>query len=640
VVAVVAFHLGLTTGGYLGVDLFFTLSGFLITSLLVAEWQARGRIALGAFWVRRARRLVPAMLLVLTAVAIATRTWSSNTTFDAVRRDTLATLAYVANWRSVAAGTDYWALNGRPSPLEHTWSLAIEEQFYVVWPLGAVGLLVWWGRRRAASGADPATGATTGAPAPATVRAGLDRMLAVTVGAAVLSAAVALVTYGGAGDANRIYFGTDTRAAAILLGAALALGTARFGTVRSRSARVALEAGGGVALIGLAWAWLHLPGTDDRLYRGGLLLCGLAAVVVLAAATHPRPGPLAHALAFAPLRWLGLISYGLYLWHWPVIVFFTPGRTGWYDHGLVLARIGLSLALAVASYLLLERPIRHGLGQGWTIRLATPASVAVVLAVLAWSTQGAVPPVGERGGGRNVLRVADTPVPPVTPGRPRLLVVGDSGAWELRGPLGVVARARGVDWVSRGTPACGVLPGDGRTKLADGRVLADPPGCADWPARWAGHVAEVRPTTSFLFSVAPGGSARWVEDRWRRDCDPAYDAAAQATYERAIEVLGADGGSVAIATIAYLDSESDADGRYPEVDCRNRTIERAAASAGATLVDVAGWACERRGRCRTTVPTLDGDDVVLREDGLHYAGPGGVVATRWMLDRMGLTSDA
>ncbi|CAN5748029.1 acyltransferase family protein [soil metagenome] len=634
VAAVVAFHLGLTTGGYLGVDLFFTLSGFLITSLLVAEWRARGRIDLKVFWVRRARRLLPAMLLVLVAVAWATQKWASNTTFDQVHHDGLATLAYVANWRSVAAGTDYWDLFARPSPLEHTWSLAIEEQFYVVWPLISVGLLLWWGRRRrrAAAGDDREPGPLSDTE----VRTGLNRYLAVTLGLAALSAASALWRYRGAGDANRVYFGTDTRAAAILFGAAFAIATARFGTVTGRRARVALEVAAIAVMIPLGWAWLHLPGTDARLYHGGLLLCGLATTVVLAAASHPRPGPVAQVLSFAPLRWLGLISYGLYLWHWPVIIFFTPGRTGWYDGGLLAARLGISLSLAIVSYWVLERPIRHGLGRGWPIRLATPVAIVAVVAVLGWAAQGAVAPIGVGERVRGKLTVADDAIPPVTDGRPRLLVVGDSGAWGINKPMNVVAPVRGIDEVNRGTPACGILPGDGRTRRQNGETISDPDGCGDWPVRWASYVADVQPDVALIFTVAPGGSSRWVEGQWRKDCDPTYDRASQAEYEKAIRLLGSDGARVGITTLGYLESESDADGRFPELDCRNDSIRRAAKATGATVIDLARYTCGDKGRCRQTIETLSGEEVELRADGLHYTGPGGVVVARYTLDRLGL----
>ncbi len=638
VAAVVAFHLGLTTGGYLGVDLFFTLSGFLITSLLVAEWRARGRIDLKVFWVRRARRLVPAVLLVLAAVALATRQWASNTTFEQVRRDGLATLFYVANWRSVAAGTDYWDLFARPSPLEHTWSLAIEEQFYVVWPLVTVGLLLWWGRRRQRRLGATASGeaAPTGPPSEAEARSGLNRYLAITAALAVASGATALLRYQGSSDANRVYFGTDTRAAAILFGAAFAIGSARFGAVVQRWARVVLEGAAIVSVAGLAWAWLHLAGTDPRLYHGGLLLCGLAATIVLAAVSHPVRGPVAWALSFAPLRWLGLISYGLYLWHWPVIIFFTPGRTGWYDHGLLAARLGISLTLAIASYWLFERPIRHGLGRGWPMRLATPIAVASVIALMFWASQGAVTPIGVGDRVRGELKVADDAIPPLVAGRTRLLTVGDSGAWAIRNSMNLVAPGRRVDEVNRGTPACGIVPGDGRTRRQNGEVIHDPVGCDQWPVRWASDVHDIRPDVALIFTVAPGGSARWVAGEWRKDCDPTYDRVARAEYERAIRLLQTDGPRVGITTIAYLESLSDADGRFPEVDCRNRTIRAAARATGATVVDLAHLVCGDQGRCKQTITTRSGGQAELRSDGLHYTGAGGVVVARYTLDRLGL----
>ncbi|QXC59144.1 acyltransferase [Aquihabitans sp. G128] len=397
-----------------------------------------------------------------------------------------------------------------------------------------------------------------------------------------------------------------------------------------------LEVAALAVAVPLGWAWLHLPGTDPRLYHGGLLLCGLATTVVLAAASHPQPGPVARILSFPPLRWLGLISYGLYLWHWPVIIFFTPGRTGWYDGGLLAARLGISLALAITSYWVLERPIRHGLGRGWPIRLATPIAIAVVIAVLGWAAQGAVAPVGTGARVRGTMRIATDPIPPVAAGKPRLLTVGDSGAWTIQYAMDVVAPARGIDEVNRGTPACGILPGDGRSKRANGETIKDPDGCGDWPRRWAWYVNQVQPTDALIFSVAPGGTARWVDGGWHKDCDPVYDRAARATYERAIRILSAKGAHVGITTIGYLESESDADGRFPEVDCRNDSIRAAARATGATVVDLARYTCGDKGRCRQTVRTLDGDDVELRPDGLHYTGPAGVVVARWALDRLGL----
>ena len=643
VVAVLAFHLGLIRGGYLGVDLFFTLSGFLITGLLVAEWRAHGRIDLRRFWVRRARRLLPAMLLVLVAVAFATRRWGSATTYASVRWDALATLAYAANWRSVLAGTDYWNLFARPSPLEHTWSLAIEEQFYLVWPLVTIVVLVWWGARsaRRPEGVEGAGGAERPPPTDAEVRSRLVRYLAVCLSLAVVSMGSGLLRFRNLDDANRVYFGTDTRVGSILLGAALAIATACFGTIPAGRWRKLLEAAAVVAALGLGWAWLALRGTDPWLYRGGLIAAAIAATVLLAAASHPVRGPVSRVLAVGPLRGLGLISYGLYLWHWPVICLLTPGRLA--DAGLrvvglplVGLRAAVSLGLALLSYALVERPIRHGWGEGWMIRLATPVTVGLVVALVVWNTRGAIAPVGDRGGGRDQLRIAANPIPPDDPSRSRLLVVGDSGAWALQYALADVARTAPIDWVDRGTPACGVANGDGRSRQPDGRIIADPPGCEDWPRRWSWYVDHARPDVALLFSVAPAGAARMVEGRWRKDCDPAFDRWYQRATEEAIHVLGRGGAKVAVTTVAPMDSGADTDGRYPEVDCRNETIRRAARATGAQVVDLARWVCDDDGRCRDTVRTLAGKEVELRPDGLHYSGPGGVVTARWVLRELGL----
>jgi hypothetical protein len=504
----------------------------------------------------------------------------------------------------------------------------------------AGALLLWFRRRPSATDGAAGPALPAGPPSPDLVRRRLDRFLLVTAGLAVASGALALLRYRTADDANRVYFGTDTRAAAILFGAALAIATARFGALAGRRARIALEAAAVVALAGLVWAWFTLPGTDPRLYHGGLLACGLAATVVLAAASHPSPGPVARVLSFAPLRWIGLISYGLYLWHWPVITFFTPGRTGVYGNALLASRVGLSFGLAVASYFLFEKPIRHGLGRGWPMRLATPLAVIVVVLLVNWTTSGGARPFGAVGGGRTKLRIATTPIPPVTPGKPRLLVVGDSGAWAMQYTLATVGPERGIDWIGRGTPACGVVRGDGRSRQPDGRVLKDPPGCHDWPTRWAWYLRKAKPDVAMIFSVAPAGASRWVDGRWRKDCDPAFDRWYQSEYEYAIDVLGSTGAKVAVTTVAYLDSNSDFDGLFPEADCRNASIRRAAKVGGAQVVDLYEWACPDHRTCRTHVRTRSGREVELRPDGLHYSGPGGVVATRWVLDQLGLRAPA
>ncbi|HKS99905.1 MAG TPA: acyltransferase, partial [Rugosimonospora sp.] len=331
VTAVVLFHAGVTQlpGGFLGVDAFFVLSGFLITSLLLAEQLRDGRIRLAGFWARRARRLLPALLLVLICVVIAGRYLLPPDEVGLLRGDALAALGYVANWRMIYRGSDYFTQTAAPSPLQHTWSLGIEEQFYVVWPLIVVGVLALARQRRLP-------------------------LLAVALGGAAASAVTAVLWY-RPDDVNRAYFGTDSRAQALLIGCALAILCARPGTSTQPRHRVL----GALALAGAggtAWFWTHASGTAGWLYHGGLTAVALAVAAVLAHAVRSPRGPTARVLALPPLVWLGRISYGVYLWHWPLFQFVDRERTGLAGVPLLGLRVALTLGVATASYHLVERP--------------------------------------------------------------------------------------------------------------------------------------------------------------------------------------------------------------------------------------------------------------------------------------------
>jgi len=625
VAAVVAFHLGYLDGGYLGVDLFFTLSGFLITRLLVAEHHKTGGIALGAFLSRRARRLMPALLVMLAVVALVTNFWGSTSDYAKVRGDSLATLGYVANWRSVLADSNYWALFSRPSPLQHTWSLAIEEQFYLLWPLLVAGILagvVHWRTKRAGgwSGDHRATALTW--------------LLGITLAIAALSAGAAALAPEGTSGVNRIYFGTDTRVASILFGAALALITARFGEVRPGRPRQVLEVGALAAVVGLAVAWMSLSGTSGFLYDGGLALCGLAAALVIASLSHSQPGLLAKGLSFRPLCYLGLISYGVYLWHWPVITTITAGRVGFGGWELTLLRLGLSLGLALLSYYLIEKPIRHGALTGWPARLSAPVGFAAVGILAVWATTGGVVPLSEQPTGREALRVADDPVPAVKRASTRLLLVGDSGAYAIGEALGQAGSEHDVEVVGRGTPACGLVGGNDLGRYPTGEIVKDPPGCEDWPTRWSKHLTEVEPDAVLLFMVAPGGVDRMVDGRWQTDCDPGYDRWYQKQLEKAFDVLGAKGARVTVATVGYYDSTIDPDASYRHTACKNQTIRSAAAAGDVSVVDIAGWACESPGECKRHVELPDGSEAELRPDGMHYSGDGAIVPATWLIEQL------
>ncbi|MGH9134639.1 MAG: acyltransferase family protein, partial [Ilumatobacteraceae bacterium] len=369
VIAVLLFHAGHLQGGFLGVDLFFALSGFLITSLLLRDAE-QGSVRLLGFWGRRFRRLLPAVFLLIGVVALWAWVAGSPAELDGVRRTGGWALGYMANWHFIGEAGGYWVSFDRPSMFDHLWSLAIEEQFYVAWPL--VVLVVW--KVCAAS-----------SPAHATRRMH-QALLAISLGGVAASFVAMLALHSPGSDPTRVYMGTDTRAASILIGAALATAPARrlakniAGTLGARADR-------GIAALGLALglSWIVVDGASSAtLYRGGLLLHSItAAVLVTALATLPR-GRAAHLFSWRPLVWVGVRSYGLYLWHWPVYVVLSSERTGIDGATLTLLRIAVATALAAASFRFVEDPIRHR--ATWVRdRRGIPAlagAVAVVAATL------------------------------------------------------------------------------------------------------------------------------------------------------------------------------------------------------------------------------------------------------------------
>ena len=392
VAGVIAYHLGYgwARGGYLGVDLFFVLSGFLITSLLVEEWAVSGVLRLGAFWTRRARRLLPGLLTMLVALSL----WFAFTHGGPVadirqlRGDALATIFYVANWHQLFAKQQYFAQFATPSPLQHTWSLAIEEQFYLVWPLVILGLLALRRRARRVRNAAHLRGG------PSWLGGGVERWrgvgLVVAVGGALVSAGwMAFLSHHGA-SLDRMYYGTDTRAFDLLAGATVAM----LVVVRPQPgprARRWLHLAAVAAVAVLAYCWWRAGGEQGPpgwMFEWGFALCALAAAVVIADVRQTASGPLGAVLGLRPLRWIGKISYGLYLWHWPVIVELTSQRTGVSGIGLDAIRIGVTVVAATLSYYLIEQPVRRGhlARLPHLVRLALAPAAMVATAGVALAT--------------------------------------------------------------------------------------------------------------------------------------------------------------------------------------------------------------------------------------------------------------
>jgi peptidoglycan/LPS O-acetylase OafA/YrhL len=345
VLAVMAFHHyfiggheeGYAPGGFLGVEVFFVVSGYLITSLLLAERRETGGVSLPRFWLRRARRLLPALFVMIGVVVLYAILFLPDS-IDRLRPDTLGALSYTSNWWLIISHQSYIAEVGRPALMKHLWSLAIEEQFYLFWPpLLLVGLRTL-GRRRL-----------------------MRVMLAVALISTVWMAIVAN------GSINQAYYSTTTRLSGLVLGSMMAFFFAPY-QIRGRpgrGVRWVLDLAGLAGLFVLFWSFGHFsfPGAtqgDLDVFRGGFLIVDIATLFVIAAVVHPRSdiGPI---LGIRPLRWIGLRSYSIYLWHYPIFCVTRPGL----DvplHGFQLAtlRLGLTLGAAELSYRFVEVPIRNG----------------------------------------------------------------------------------------------------------------------------------------------------------------------------------------------------------------------------------------------------------------------------------------
>ena len=345
VLAVLAFHhyfiggheQGFAPGGFLGVEVFFVVSGYLITSLLLAERRETRTVSLRRFWMRRARRLLPALFAMLAIVVLYALLFLPDS-INKLKADSLAALSYTSNWWLVISHQSYASEAGRPALLKHLWSLAIEEQFYLIWPPLLLLGLRKLGRKSL-----------------------LRTMLIVAFASSVLMAVVA------SGSINSAYYSTYTRLSGLLLGSAMAFFFAPY-QIRGRAgrgARAALDLAGLFGLLVLLWAFAHYTfptstAGDLSVFRGGFLLVDLATLFVIASVVHPRSdtGPI---LGCRPLRWIGVRSYGLYLWHYPIFCITRPGLDiplhGWPLAGL---RLVLSFGAAELSYKYVETPVRNG----------------------------------------------------------------------------------------------------------------------------------------------------------------------------------------------------------------------------------------------------------------------------------------
>jgi peptidoglycan/LPS O-acetylase OafA/YrhL len=451
VLVVMAFHVHTPgfSAGFLGVDAFFVLSGYLITGVLLRDVKVHGQVRLANFWSRRVRRLLPAVLVMVTVIVTWGAFFAPRSQRDALRIDVIATLLNSANWRFISSSS-YFSGDGLISPLEHTWSLAVEEQFYLFWPvmisLAVLAVLAVRRRRHAAK------------DGPVDV--------SVTRVVAVLSATLIVISVGllawlfDSSAPERAYMGTDARAFEPLLGALLAclVTSERFRATARRYAGAAIVLG----LTGLALGVLVLgaggaTGTAPAYYRGGALAVTAACGLLVLGAAQGRPGnPVVRTLGNPAAAWLGRISYGVYLWHWPFALWLLPPG-GVFSPKRALAVVALTIATAAASFYLVEQRVQSRRAAGWLTPRRLIWVIPMVLA-LGIGTAGAA---------------VKTPTPAPGSLRQRVLLLGDSVPSRLSPALVETTLTRGwqIQNGAKGAcPALGVTITDSQGALLDPNI--------------------------------------------------------------------------------------------------------------------------------------------------------------------------
>lgn len=634
-------------GGILSLDLFFVLSSYLIVSIALREWDGTGEINLVAYGGRRVRRLFPALFLVLGFLSIYLAVVDDPEIIDRWTGAIVSALTYSANWHEIAADVSYFEQFGSPSPLKHVWSFAIEEQFYLFAPLFLIAGLRWGGRR------------------------GREILLAISVVGALASAWWMARVHVEGEDPSRAYYGTDTRAQALFVGIAIALAVHLYGAPRSVwGTRIAAF----IAYPATAWhlwAVLKVSERDVWLFeKGGFLLVAVAAGLAMFGLSQDAPwSPLHRLFASRPFRYSGKISYGLYLYHWPIYLLLTPSRagsmfgvdniTGWPLLGIHLT---LTVIVSVLSFHFVEQPF---VKRKWPFSLrpmvpavgwfAGAAAVVVILGgllvahtrrppqevervVFIETADGVDASSGEPPSGDEI-----DPDEPVETGPIRILTVGDS----VIDQIGVALS----DW-SIENPDSGVIAfneahiGCGTVREGDKRVpggLEGPVGdvCSDWAdpvdplvvteydvVSWTTILEEFQPDV-VITQVSP-----WdVTDRrvpglnggdWTHIGEPEFDDYARSEYGEAIDLLTSTGAELFILEGAPLNREITPQNDPARILALNELVAELADASGdrVSMIDFPGW----------IGPIGSDQELSRRDDGVHISDGGLVEIIPWILD--------
>lgn len=564
IATVVAFHAGGLPGGFLGVDLFFVLSGYLITGLLLRERDESGTVALSNFWTRRARRLFPAIIVLVGAAQLWARTHALPRELDVLNGQSVAAMFYVSNWYNILFDVGYWSVGPSHSPLNHLWSLAIEEQYYLLFPLF---FAIWFARSSKRS---------------------VMKFAIVCASLAVSSIALSALLYGTLGG-NRSYFGTDTRIGAILAGCALAAFVHSRGESKAaHSARSYTPGNSVIALSALAMIafWIIMRTTTPFLYNGGFALHAIASLVLIAAVATRPASAFVKALEWRPLVWLGERSYSLYLWHWPLIVVMTREYTGYSGITHMVIVSAAIAAATIVSYELVEHPIRYSKLRGMRL-VATLAVPALVVSASALAWQPEPPPQF----GNEAL---------VTPGRggTRLMLVGDSWARNLGIALAAVDSTHRMSILNMGKGGCGIADAPRQRTETKGEFPTSRD-CTLWPSTWTNTVNAVRPEIAIL-NVGNWDQALQDFDgtgEFVGACHPLFHDRYSQKIDQGLGILGSRGARVYIMTIRDNDARA---GSGP--DCMNNILREAAvrhAARGVQLLDLYAQLCSAH-RCPDT----------------------------------------
>jgi peptidoglycan/LPS O-acetylase OafA/YrhL len=618
-VAIIVYHATeKLPGGFIAVDIFFVLSGYLITSILVREHAAIGRVRLGRFWARRARRLLPAVMVLVLVCAIEIHRSDEISTWALRQSDLLSTLFYYANWHFIATDESYFAGFLGASPVRHTWTLAIEEQFYIVWPLLVL----------------------------CAYRLLRGRGLMVVVVAGTFASALAMALLYDPQNPSRAYFGTDTRANALLVGAALALLLHHRPQclTSARALTLARWAGAPVAIAVLV-AFALASDQGAGYYQGGALAFELVvALGLFVVEAHPR-GWLGRALSFGPLAWIGVISYGLYLWHWPVIVWMGDTMPN-HGHLRKVVELVVMLAAACVSYYVVERPIRSGRFPGVG---GSPRRLAVVLSIALAVVAVASVKLTTLDGSRALAQQ----LAPVTPlqcqnqlvvgehawcprrtgkaGSPVVASIGDSTAQALYPGLRDAARQRDWTYIEAAQGGCSALPllfvgADTTQDVAQARQCA-----TDVAGIIKDVQARYRPEVWVLADRWPLGTLVTKDGTALAPTDPRRSRPIEAALRSLLERLTAGGARVVLVPTPPPGQPVDCALREPAPPlCANpaysdrdpatarlaTTIRRVVAGMRDKVarVSVDDVVCPDSGRCPARI-----DGTIVRYDSVHYS---------------------